>query len=190
MLGLLRKYIRELLVYERITREDFEDIEATARLAHMGQKRRDGTDYITHPLAVKSITEKHYPDNYPAQILAMLHDTIEDAPTLGHVTEDELRGFIRGSISDPRDYIAIDRALEHMTHDKSAYPVYKDYLAYVFKNKLASIVKISDLIHNLSHNPSASQIQKYRSALQSVKIPGHLQKSHLDELMNILETVR
>ena len=27
MLGLLRKYIRELLVYERITREDFEDIE-------------------------------------------------------------------------------------------------------------------------------------------------------------------
>tara|TARA_E500000331_G_scaffold347389_1_gene387534 strand:+ start:589 stop:1161 length:573 start_codon:yes stop_codon:yes gene_type:complete len=190
MLGLLRKYVRELLVYEKITREDFEDIEATARLAHMGQKRRDGTDYISHPLAVKSITEKHYPENYPAQILAMLHDTIEDGPAMGHVTEEELRDFIRGSISDPRDYIAIDRALEYMTHDKSIHPEYKDYLSHVFQNKLASIVKISDLIHNLSHNPSDRQIQKYKTALQSIKIPGHIQRSHLDELMSILEITR
>ena len=57
---LLRKYIKKLILLEKITLEDFEDIEATARLAHMGQKRRDGSEYISHPLAVKSITKKYY----------------------------------------------------------------------------------------------------------------------------------
>ena len=185
---LFREYIKEILLYEKITREDFEDIEATARLAHMGQTRRDGSEYITHPLAVKDITKRHYPDNYPAQILAMLHDTVEDGPALGHVTEKELRDFIRGSISDPRDFMAIDKALDFMTHNKSIHPIYEDYLLHVFSNPLAAIVKISDLIHNLSHNPSPRQIQKYKSALENVPIPKNVRNSHLNELLTILRS--
>ena len=88
---------------------------------------------------------------------------------------------------DPRDLEEIEIALDLMTHDKSAMPNYEDYLASVFTNPLASIVKISDLIHNLSHNPSERQIIKYRNALQKVDVPGHIKKSHLDELMGILD---
>ena len=73
-----------------------------------------------------------------------------------------------------------------MTHDKGTVPNYEDYLASVFSNRLASIVKISDLIHNLSHNPSERQIIKYRNALSKVDVPGHIKTSHLDELMGIL----
>jgi len=66
-------------------------------------------------------------------------------------------------------------------------PNYEEYLANVFTNPLASIVKISDLIHNLSHNPSERQIIKYRNALANVSVPGHIKQSHLDELMGILD---
>jgi len=182
----LRLIIRQILV-EKIQQEDFEDVMQTAQLAHLGQKRRDGSDYIMHPIAVQKITKKHYPRNFAAQILALLHDTVEDGPAQGHITEDELRQIIRGSITDPRDLQKIEVALDYLTHDKTTYPVYEDYLNLVFSNRLAAIVKISDLIHNLSHNPSKRQIIKYRTALKNVPIPGYIIQSHLDELMGILD---
>ena len=181
---LLRKTIRRILI-EKIQAEDFEDVMQTAQLAHLGQKRRDGSDYIMHPLAVQEITKRHYPENFAAQILALLHDVIEDGPS-DEISETELRQMIRGSITDPRDLEQIEIALDMMTHDKSAVPNYEEYLANVFTNPLASIVKISDLIHNLSHNPSERQIIKYRNALSEVDVPGHIKRSQLEELMEIL----
>ena len=144
----LRQYIRRILI-EKIQAEDFEDVMQTAQLAHLGQKRRDGSDYIMHPLAVQEITKRHYPENFAAQILALLHDAIEDGPS-AELSEAELRQMIRGSITDPRDLELIELALDVMTHDKSAMPNYVEYLTKVFTNPLASIVKISDLIHNHS----------------------------------------
>ena len=76
----LRKFIRKVLL-EKIHKEDFEDVMQTAQLAHMGQMRRDGTPYITHPMEVMEITKRHYPENYAAQLLALLHDVIEDGPS-------------------------------------------------------------------------------------------------------------
>jgi (p)ppGpp synthase/HD superfamily hydrolase len=179
------KYIRKILI-EKIQAEDFEDVMQTAQLAHLGQKRRDGSDYIMHPVAVQKITKKHYPENFAAQILAVLHDTIEDGPSQGNVTEEELRQTIRGSITDPMDLERIEIALDFMTHDKTAQPNYEDYLEGVFSNRLAAIVKMSDLIHNLSHNPSERQVHKYKTALQNVQIPGYIAQSQIDELMKIL----
>ena len=180
----LRQYIRRILI-EKIQAEDFEDVMQTAQLAHLGQKRRDGSDYIMHPLAVQEITKRHYPENFAAQILALLHDAIEDGPS-AELSEAELRQMIRGSITDPRDLEQIEIALDVMTHDKSAMPNYVEYLTKVFTNPLASIVKISDLIHNLSHNPSERQIIKYKNALSQVNTPSNIKKSHLQELMEIL----
>ena len=181
----LRQYIRKLLI-EKIQAEDFEDVMQTAQLAHLGQKRRDGSDYIMHPIAVQEITKRHYPENFAAQILAVLHDTVEDGPS-ADLSEEELRQMIRGSITDPRDLEDIEVALEVMTHDKKAIPNYEEYLAMVFSNPLAAMVKMSDLIHNLSHNPSERQIFKYKSALQNVPIPSYVAQSQIDELMKILE---
>ena len=90
----LRHYIRRVLI-EKIQAEDFEDVMQTAQLAHLGQKRRDGSDYIMHPLAVQAITKRHYPENFAAQILALLHDAIEDGPS-AELPEAELRQMIRG----------------------------------------------------------------------------------------------
>jgi|SRR5210317_722019 len=182
----LRQYIRQMLT-EKITKEDLEDVMQTAQLAHLGQTRRDGSPYIIHPVAVQKIVARFYPENLKAQVLAVLHDSLEDGPRAG-LTEEELRQIIRGSITDPRDLMEIEEALDLMTHDKSVYPIYADYLRRVFSNPLSSIVKISDLIHNLSHNPSERQIIKYNKALSEVPPPSHVNPRMVRYLYSILGT--
>mgnify|MGYP003325220854 CR=1 FL=1 len=71
-------------------------------------------DSIMHPIAVQEITKRHYPKNFAAQILALLHDAIEDGPS-AELSEAELRQMIRGSITDPRDLEQIEIALDFLS---------------------------------------------------------------------------
>ena len=167
------------------------ELEAASRIAgiaHQGQTRRDGQPYIMHPTAVQAITKEFYPDNIPAQVLAMLHDVIEDGPSYSGLTRRQLFRMVKDAIPD--DSVAqksIMDALRIMTHSKRRQPVYEDYLQSVFNNDLAAIVKISDLIHNLSHNPSERQIKKYREALKKVAIPSNIAAGHRKKLEEILQ---
>ncbi len=180
----LRQYIN-FTIREYLSREDLEDVEQTARLVHLGQKRRDDTPYISHSIAVHNITKQYYPDNISAQILAMLHDTLEDADKVGNVTKQEAESMIGASIHDPGALNDINRALNILTHDKSV--PYEEYLQAALDDPLAGIVKISDLIHNLSHNPSERQVIKYRSALENITIPPWISSQHLSRLQRTLE---
>jgi len=180
----LRIYIRNILL-EYVTTQDIEDVKQTAYLVHMGQTRRDQTPYISHPLEVYNITKRYYPRNHAAQLLALLHDTLEDAEEVGNVSKEEAHSMIQASIHDNDALMQVNTGLALLTHDKSV--PYSEYLNNVLQHPTAAIVKISDLIHNLSHNPSVNQILKYRTALKSVSIPNHISDSHLAELVQILE---
>ena len=166
------------------------ELEAASRIAgiaHHNQFRRDGQPYIMHPTAVQAITKQFYPDNIEAQVLAVLHDVIEDGPQYSGHSRRELFRMVKDAIPDnPEAQKRIMDALRTMTHSKRTHPVYEDYLQLVFDNELAAIVKISDLIHNLSHNPSESQIIKYRDALNKVPIPSHISGGHKKKLEDIL----
>ena len=167
------------------------ELEAASRIAgiaHHNQFRRDGQPYIMHPTAVQAITKQFYPDNIEAQVLAVLHDVIEDGPQYSGHSRRELFRMVKDAIPDnPEAQKRIMNALRTMTHSKRTHPVYEDYLELVFSNELAAIVKISDLIHNLSHNPSESQIIKYRDALNKVPIPLHINTRHRKKLEEILQ---
>ena len=166
------------------------ELEAASRIAgiaHHNQFRRDGQPYIMHPTAVQAITKQFYPNNIEAQILAVLHDVIEDGPEYSGLSRRELFRMVKDAVPDnPEAQKRIMDALRTMTHSKRTHPIYEDYLQMVFDNELAAIVKISDLIHNLSHNPSASQIEKYKNALNKVPIPSHISAGHRKKLEDIL----
>ena len=167
------------------------ELEAASRIAgiaHHNQFRRDGQPYIMHPTAVQAITKQFYPDNIEAQILAVLHDVIEDGPEYSGHSRRELFKMVKDAIPDnPAAQKRIMNALRTMTHSKRTHPVYEDYLQLVFSDELAAIVKISDLIHNLSHNPSSSQLEKYKNALNKVPIPSHISQGHRKKLEDILQ---
>jgi (p)ppGpp synthase/HD superfamily hydrolase len=100
-----------------------------AARAHEGQVDKEGLPYILHPLRVMAGVA-----GLEAQIVALLHDVIEDTP----VTADDLRreGF-------PEAIIA---AVLCVTHRKDE--PYADYVVRGKGNEIARRVKLSDLEDN------------------------------------------
>jgi hypothetical protein len=100
-----------------------------AARAHEGQKDKEGLPYILHPLRVMMSVEGE-----GAQIVAVLHDVIEDTP----VTADDLRaaGFSEGIVA----------SVLCVTH-RPGEP-YADYVVRCKGNDTARRVKLADLEDN------------------------------------------
>jgi len=126
--------------------------------AHKKQYDRGGKEYYLHPYAVADLCNKKID-----KIVAYLHDVPEDTD----ITLDDLRkcGFGR----------RIMKALTAITHIKSM--KYPEYLAIVKKNKIATRVKIADLIHNsdISRiiNPTEKDVERCNNYLDYIE---YLQK--------------
>lgn len=101
-----------------------------AAKAHDGQKDRSGNPYILHPLRVMQNV-----DGDDAQIVAILHDVVEDTD----VTLHDLRqaGFNQAVI----DGVAA------MTHDDDKEP-FADYVVRCKANAIGRQVKLADLRDN------------------------------------------
>lgn len=123
--------------------------EKIATEAHTGQFRKGGkVPYIMHP---KDVAERVRSHDLDAQVVAWLHDVIEDTDE----TEDSLReaGIPRELV----DAIVLLTRTREMSYD--------DYIDRVSSSPLARQVKIADLISNLADRPSKKQIRKYAGAL-------------------------
>lgn len=103
-------------------------LEIAAR-AHAGQRDKEGLPYILHPLRVM-----HRVSGEAAQIVAVLHDVVEDTP----VTLADLRqaGFSEEILA----------AAECVTHPREE--PYADYVIRCSRNPLARQVKLADLEDN------------------------------------------
>jgi GTP pyrophosphokinase len=120
-----------------------------ASIAHNGQKRKDGKAYINHPLAVA----RRFETGSIAWQVALLHDVLEDTPT----TEADL--FNSGV-----PFVVV-QAVKTLTKKKET--SYPDFITHIIKsgNRVAIKVKIADILHNLSDQPSTHQLIKYGNAL-------------------------
>jgi hypothetical protein len=100
-----------------------------AAKAHEGQRDKEGLPYILHPLRVMMGVQGE-----EAQIVAVLHDVLEDTP----VTADDLRqaGFGEEVVA----------AVLCVTHRKSEQ--YADYVVRCKGNEVARRVKLADLGDN------------------------------------------
>lgn len=101
-----------------------------ATRAHKGQVRKDGTDYIAHPVRVAIRCESK-----EEKIVALLHDTVEDTD----MTFDQLRelGFSEEIVS----------AVESVT--KRPGEVYADFVLRSKANTIGRKVKIADISDNI-----------------------------------------
>lgn len=131
----------------------------TKRLAkkyHKGQVDKAGVPYIRHPLAVaKGVKGRK------TKIVALLHDTLEDTTlpleTLEkHFTEDIVDAIKVLTKPDDMDYV--------------------QYIKKVSKNELATMVKLSDLHHNMDitrlnelTDYDFERLKKYHNAYQYLK---------------------
>lgn len=111
--------------------------------------------YSSHPIAVADMMSTD-----EEKIIAYLHDIIED-------TEAELYPFdghwIKFKDKKYQLPVHLYHSLYSLTHFDSQ--TYKEYIKYISKDKLAAKIKIADMLHNMSCNPSEKQKQKYLKAL-------------------------
>lgn len=116
---------------------------------HEGQTRRDGkTPYIKH---VEKVVELVGEDE-ELQCLAWLHDVIEDSKlTKGDLIDEGV---------PPTMVFLVDLMLTHKEGVS-----YFDYIKKITGDKQAEIVKIADIVANLSDNPTNRQVTKYYKAL-------------------------
>ena len=180
------------IIREKFARDDFRDVYATAQMAHVGQKRRSGEDYFSHPSEVRNIVRRFYPKDRVSELAALLHDSLEDAPGSTVDSPEEMEEFIRGSISDPASGDEVIRVVRALTHEKGG--DYQSYVVDLMNDQPALRVKLADMVHNLSSSPSPKQKLKYKSALDAIgaqtggQPPAGISQKHWDNLQTLTES--
>ena len=111
--------------------------EALAMAAHKGQVDKLGVDYIEHVRAVARAVAHLDGDH---QIVALLHDSIEDCPDRDVVSDPIIRAGFGDVVAD---------AVDAMTR-RAAEDYFADYLPRLLANPIAVQVKRADLAHNRS----------------------------------------
>ena len=99
--------------------------------AHKGQKEKDGSPYVLHPIRLMLSL-----DSNDARIAALLHDVVEDTP----VTIDELHS--EGFSGTVLEAVGL---LTHLDHDD-----YDTYVEKLSRNPVARQVKLADLTDNMN----------------------------------------
>ena len=113
----------------------YEEVLAFAAVKHKGQKRRDGSPYINHPLAVAGLVNKSEYDKKEKHIAAaLLHDVLEDTDA----TEEELKKIVTDDVI---------KAVRILTRGKGQDEA--EYVHNILQDHIASVVKSCDKIHNL-----------------------------------------
>lgn len=111
-----------------------------ATIAHAEQKDKAGDPYIWHVLRVANEV-RYMGGDEDAQIVALLHDTVED----GHLTLEGIKVNFGAQVR------AAVEALTRLESDSGKMPRY-DYETYIYrvaKNPIAVEVKIADLKDNM-----------------------------------------
>lgn len=124
---------------------------------HKGQYDKSGVPYVFHPFTVAFSLEDE-----DECVIALLHDIVEDTEVTFKDLENE--GF---------STIVID-TLKLLTHNEDE--DYFDYIHRISRNKLATNVKIQDLMHNMQDGrltdlteKDIKRKEKYKKALDILK---------------------
>ena len=140
-----------------------ESILAFATEKHKGQKRKDGKDYITHPIAVAEIAVKMARQENLSEkeiemiyVISLFHDLKESV----EITDSQFYTFLWGKGFDDFEVFQIVQAVDHLSRMSKEENVIS-YLSAIKADKYARIVKLADLEHNLSDLGPGNLRDKY-----------------------------
>ena len=132
--------------------------------AHEGQLRRDGSKYITHPVAVSNILLDLKMDR-DSICAALMHDVLEDCD----VNKNNLKKLFGDSVAEIVDGVSKLGKLDITSkNDRDANNLQKMMLA-MSKDVRVVLVKICDRLHNMrtiEHLPRSKQIQKSKETIE------------------------
>lgn len=143
------------------------------QLRHMDEGREE-IPYSTHPIGVADMVAQMTKDE-ELIVVAYLHDAIEDLNKENHnnYTIEDLESDLNSLGPNILDYA---RALSH-NKDKEDY---RAYIERISKDEKLRIIKICDMIYNVTESPNENQKKKYREGLK-ILFRGLVKKELEDE---------
>lgn len=159
----LRARLKQLRPYEDLSRLDLAYRFAAA--AHEGQKRADGSPYVTHPVEVADILASQQMDMTCLET-ALLHDVLEDTV----VTSEELRRQFGEEVTRCVEGVTkIGKIHFYSQEDRQAESVRKMLLAMVSDIRVI-LVKFADRIHNMRTLANLPREKQQRIAQETLDI--------------------
>ena len=140
---------------------DLEAVERAVRYAdekHRDQKRKDGSPYIIHPLAVAEIVAELGLDT-DAIVGALLHDCIEDTSA----SHDEIAKLFGQSVAELVEGVTKLTRVEFSTREEQQVENLRKMFMAMSKDIRVVLIKICDRLHNqrtMEYQSKAKQISK------------------------------
>ncbi len=136
-----------------------------AKMAHAGQKRRDGSPYVTHCIAAADISVDIGLDE-DSIISALLHDVIEDT----NLTHEDISRQFGPAVADIVEGVTkLTRVQYTSKEDEQAENLRKMLLA-MSKDIRVILIKIADRLHNMRTMAYQSPEKQKSKSLETMEI--------------------
>ena len=111
---------------------------------HEGQKRRDGSPYVTHCVATAEIIAEQGLDE-DSIVAALLHDVIEDTPA----TYDDVKRQFGATVADIVEGDTKLTRVQYTSHEEEQAENLRKMLIAMAKDIRVILIKIADRLHNM-----------------------------------------
>lgn len=133
--------------------------------AHLGQFRRSGAPYITHPLAVAEILTEWRLDGAAIQA-ALLHDVIEDCG----IEQSQLIQNFGSTVADLVDGVSKLDRLQFTSTEHAQAENFRKMLLAMARDVRVMLIKLADRLHNMRTLGAVDSERRRRIARETLEI--------------------
>ena len=147
---------------------DFARIRAAFELAaraHAGQKRKDGSPYVTHAVAAAEIIVEMGMDE-DSIVAALLHDVIEDTA----VTHEEIQKQFGPSVADIVEGVTKLTRVNYTSREEEQMENMRKMLMAMSKDIRVILIKLADRLHNMRTMDYQSPEKQRLKSLETMQI--------------------
>ncbi len=155
----LRSYLPE----ERV--QDLQRAFHLGARAHVGQTRKSGEPYITHPLAVSQILADMRMD-HETLIAALLHDTIEDTP----LDKADVTAEFGLDVAELVDGVTKLDRVEFESRQEATAESFRKMIMAMARDLRVILIKLCDRLHNMRTLDAMKPDSRRRIARETLEI--------------------
>ena len=148
---------------------DFAQIDAAFHYAaahHGTQKRKDGSPFVTHPIAVAQIVAEELHLDSESIIAALLHDCIEDTDA----TYDDIAKRFSPTVADLVEGVSKLTRVHYTSKEEEQMENLRKMLMAMAKDIRVILIKMADRLHNMRTMAYQSEEKQRIKSLETMEI--------------------